>query len=188
MLDYNKVKSVIEGLLFAVGDDGIDEKQIAEIVELDVETINDIIHDMQGDYKRESRGIRITQIADSYQLTTLPEHAKYFERLMYSPNNSTLSQASLETLGIIAYKQPITKADIEEIRGVQSERAIKTLISKELIKEVGRLDAIGRPILYGTTKEFLDYFGLKGLKELPPLAEQIEIRDDEEISLFEWKA
>lgn len=184
-MDYNKIKSIIEGLLFAVGDDGITNNQMAEIIELDVETINDIIDDMINNCKRESRGFQIIQTADSFQLTTLPEHAKYFEKLVYSPNNSTLSQASLETLGIIAYKQPVTKADIEEIRGVQSERAIKTLLSKELIKENGRLDAIGRPIIYGTTNEFLDYFGLKNLKELPPLAEQIELDEDENYSLFE---
>lgn len=184
MLDYNKIKSVIEGLLFAVGDEGIELKQLAAIIEIDIDTVNDLIHDMQGDFKREKRGIQIVQLADSYQLTTLPEHAKYFERLATSPNNSTLSQAALETLGIVAYKQPITKADIEEIRGVQSERALKTLLNKELIKEVGRMDAIGRPILYGTTKEFLDYFGLKNLNELPPLAEQIEIHEDEDYSLF----
>ncbi|MGD9678069.1 MAG: SMC-Scp complex subunit ScpB [Vulcanibacillus sp.] len=183
-MDYNKVKSVIEGLLFAVGDEGIDLKQLATIIELDVEIVNDLIHDMQGDFKREKRGIQIVQLADSYQLTTLPEHIKYFERLATSPNNSTLSQAALETLGIIAYKQPVTKSDIEEIRGVQSERALKTLLNKELIKEVGRLDTIGRPIVYGTTRNFLDYFGLKTLSELPPLSEQIEICEEEECSLF----
>ncbi len=186
-MDYNKIKCIIEGLLFAVGEDGLSVEQMAEIIELDVETINDIIDDMVSDCKRELRGFQIIQTADSYQLATLPEHAKYFEKLVYSPNNSTLSQASLETLGIIAYKQPVTKADIEEIRGVQSERAIKTLLSKELIKENGRLDAIGRPIIYGTTKDFLDYFGLKNLKELPPLVEQIEISEEDDFSLFERK-
>ncbi|OEF97247.1 SMC-Scp complex subunit ScpB [Vulcanibacillus modesticaldus] len=184
-MDYEKIKSIIEGLLFVVGDEGIDKKQLASIVGIDTETVEDVIYDMIEDYKREHRGIQIVQIVDTYQLTTLPEHAEYFERLATSPTHSSLSQAALETLAIIAYKQPITKAEIDDIRGVKSDRAIKTLINKRLIKEVGRMDAIGRPILFGTTKEFLDYFGLKNLEELPPPTEQIELEeDDEDLYLF----
>jgi len=182
-MDYNKLKSIIEGLLFVVGDEGIDIKQLTAILEIDSETIEDLIDDMQGDYKRESRGIQIVQIANTYQLTTLPWQAVYFEKLASSPNNSTLSQAALETLAIIAYKQPITRMDIEEIRGVQSDRALSTLTSKGLIKEVGRMEGVGRPILYGTTKEFLDYFGLRNLKELPPPSE-LKLEEEEDILLF----
>lgn len=182
-LNYNKIKSVIEGLLFVAGDEGIDIKQLAAVVELDKEIVEDIINDMLGDYRRGNRGFQIIQIADTYQLTTLPEHAPYFERLATSPSNSTLSQAALETLAIVAYKQPITRADIEEIRGVKSERSISTLVGKGLIKEAGRLDAVGRPILYGTTKEFLEYFGLRNLKELPPPSEFYQ-SDEEEVHLF----
>lgn len=182
-MDYNKIKSIIEGLLFVVGDEGIDTKQLTSIIELDIETIEDIINDMQSDYKRENRGFQIIQIANTYQLATLPEHAVYFERLASSPTHSTLSQAALETLAIVAYKQPITRAEIDEIRGVKSERAINTLSNKGLIREVGRMEGIGRPILFGTTKEFLDYFGLKSLKELPPPSE-FNLDEEEEISLF----
>lgn len=180
-MDYNQVKSIIEGLLFAVGDEGIDLKQIAEIIELEQEATLDIINDLMNDYKRETRGFQMIQYADSFQLTTLPEHAEYFEKLVYLPSRATLSQASLETLGIIAYKQPITKAEIEELRGVQSDSAIRTLAGKELIKEIGRKETIGRPILYGTTKDFLDYFGLENIGQLPPLIEQLEL--DEEITI-----
>lgn len=183
-MNYNKIKSVIEGLLFVAGDEGIDIKQLAAIVELDKETVEDIINDMLGDYKRGNRGFQIIQVADTYQLATLAEHAPYFERLATSPSNSTLSQAALETLAIIAYKQPITRLDIEEIRGVRSERSISTLVNKGLIKETGRLDAVGRPILYGTTKEFLEYFGLRSLKELPPPSEFYSKEDQEELLLF----
>lgn len=182
-LNYNKIKSIIEGLLFVAGDEGIDIKQLAAVVELDKETVEDIVNDMLGDYRRGNRGFQIIQIADTYQLATLPEHAPYFERLATSPSNSTLSQAALETLAIIAYKQPITRIDIEEIRGVKSERSISTLVSKGLIKEIGRLDAVGRPILYGTTKDFLEYFGLKSLKELPPPSEFFQ-SEEEELLLF----
>ncbi len=180
-MDYTEIKAIIEGLLFAVGDEGIDLKQIAEIIDLDEETTLDIIDDLMNDYKRDLRGFQLIQYADSFQLTTLPEHAEYFEKLVYLPSRATLSQAALEALGIIAYKQPITKAEIEELRGVQSDSALRTLVGKQLIKEVGRKDTIGRPILYGTTKDFLDYFGLEKLEQLPPLIEQVEL--DEEITI-----
>lgn len=126
---------------------------------------------MKSSFERAERGLQIVQIAGNYQLATLPEHAPYFERLAYSPSRSSLSQAALEALSIIAYRQPITRVEIEEIRGVKSERAIHTLVNKDLIEEVGRADAIGRPILYGTTKAFLDYFGLASLDDLPDLAD-----------------
>ncbi len=182
-MNYKKIKAIIEGLLFVAGDEGIDVRQLATVTELEVETIEDIIYDMQGDYKRNQRGIQIIQIADTYMFTTLAEHAEYFERLASSPTHSTISQASLETLSIVAYKQPVTRADVEEIRGVNSDRAISTLISKGLIKEVGRMEVVGRPILYGTTKEFLDYFGLKSLKNLPPPSD-IDVNEEEDLLLF----
>ena len=116
----------------------------------------------------------IVQLAGTYQLATKKENAAYLKRLVDSPNTSTLSQAALETLAIIAYKQPITRAEIEEIRGVKTERPLHTLMSKALIKEVGRAEGTGRAYLYGTTKEFLDYFGLKNIEELPQLPEKVE--------------
>jgi segregation and condensation protein B len=166
-LDYQQMKSVIEGLLFASGDEGLDAKQLAEVLDLDAHMAADIVNDLKSDMKRAGRGIQIVEIAGAYQLTTLAEHAPYFERLAYSPSRSSLSQAALETLSIIAYKQPITRVGIEEIRGVKSDRALQTLSAKDLIEETGRAEAVGRPILYGTTKQFLDYFGLSSLKELP---------------------
>jgi len=184
-MDYNKIKAVLEALLYVAGDEGIDVKQLAEILELEPEMVEDIIYDMQADYRRESRGLQIVQTANVYQFTTLPEHAMFFERLAASPTHATLSQAALETLSIIAYKQPITRSEIEEIRGVKSEKAINTLTTKGLVKEVGRLEGIGRPILYGTTVDFLDYFGLRDLKDLPPLPEEVLIDDEEELNLFE---
>ncbi len=173
-LDYNKIKAIIEGLLFAVGEEGIELRQIADIIELETESTYDLITDLMNDYKRDQRGIQLVQYGDSFQLTTLPEHAEYFEKLVYLPSRATLSQASLETLGIVCYKQPVTKAEIDELRGVQSDSAIRTLLSKELIKEAGRKDTLGRPILYATTEEFLEYFGLENLEQLPPLIEDLE--------------
>lgn len=167
MLDNGQVKSIIEGLLFAAGDDGLDAGQIGDVLELSKEEAKRFIEEMKRDFQQQRRGIQIIEIAGAYQLTTLPHHAPYFQRLAQSPTRATLSQAALETLAIVAYKQPITRIEIEEIRGVKSDRAIHTLVAKELIHEVGRAEAIGRPILYGTTKSFLDYFGLSSLQELP---------------------
>lgn len=161
------LKSIIEGLLFLTGEEGLSVKQLAEITEQSPVTIKDALEDMVKDYSKEHRGIQMVQIAGCYKLATLAEHAPYFERLAYSPSRSSLSQAALETLAIVAYRQPITRVEIEEIRGVKAERAIHTLVNKGLIEEVGRAEAIGRPILYGTTKSFLDYFGLANIKDLP---------------------
>lgn len=161
------LKSIIEGLLFLSGEEGLSVKQLSEITEQTTDLITSALKEMKEDWERQHRGIQIVQIAGNYRLATLPEHAPYFERLAYSPSRSALSQAALETLSIIAYRQPITRVEIEEIRGVKSERAIHTLVNKGLIEEVGRAEAIGRPILYGTTKAFLDYFGLASINDLP---------------------
>jgi segregation and condensation protein B len=186
-LNYRQLKSIIEGLLFAAGDEGLDAKQIAEVIDLPLRETTAILEEMAEDFKREERGIQIVEIAGAYQLTTLPEHAPYFEKLAQSPTRSSLSQAALETLAIIAYKQPLTRIDIEEIRGVKSDRAIQTLLAKNLIEETGRAETVGRPILYGTTKAFLDYFGLAGLHELPEAAmfQDADQLEEETRMLFE---
>ncbi|MFF2887642.1 SMC-Scp complex subunit ScpB [Paenibacillus sp. NPDC057967] len=166
-MDYQKLKSIIEGLLFMAGDEGLTKRQLADILEMDSDFASELVYDLQRDLQREERGIQITEVASAYRMTTHPEHALYFERMAYTPTRAQLSQAALETLSIVAYRQPITRIDIEEIRGVKSDRAIQSLVSKDLIEEVGRAEAIGRPILYGTTKSFLDYFGLASIRELP---------------------
>ncbi|WP_138753453.1 SMC-Scp complex subunit ScpB [Paenibacillus sinopodophylli] len=166
-MDYQKLKTIIEGLLFMAGDEGLTKRQLGDIMEFDAELAADLVYDLQRDLEREGRGIQIAEVAASFRLTTHLEHAPYFERMAYTPTRSQLSQAALETLSIVAYRQPITRISIEEIRGVKSDRAIQSLVSKDLIEEVGRAEQIGRPILYGTTKSFLDYFGLPSIKELP---------------------
>ncbi len=183
-LDYDHIKSVIEGLLFVAGDEGIEAKQLADVLEIDTDTVIDLIHDMQADYKRQKRGLQIVEVAQAFQLTTLPEHSSYFEKLAYSPTYSTLSQAALETLAIVAYRQPITRAEIEEIRGVKSDRAINNLVSRQLIQEVGRAEGPGRPILFGTSREFLEYFGLKSINDLPPPPEFEDTSDVEQEAQF----
>lgn len=177
MMDYDKLKGVIEGLLFISGDEGIDAKEISEITEVSEEEVVDLIEDMKADFRRAGRGIQIVEVAKAYQLTTLPEHVPYFERLATSPGQSTLSQAALETLAIVAYKQPLTRSEIEEIRGVKCEKALNTLLSKQLIREAGRAEGIGRPILYATTKDFLEHFGLRELGDLPEPPVNLDIEE-----------
>ena len=167
--------SILESLLFAAGDEGLSLKQIIEVLEVDEPIARSIIESLRQEYECDAkRGLTIVELAGTFQLATKKENADYLKRLVDSPSTSTLSQASLETLAIIAYKQPITRAEIEEIRGVKTERPLQTLMSKALIKEIGRAEGAGRAYLYGTTKEFLDYFGLRSMEELPPLPEKIQ--------------
>lgn len=130
------------------------------------------------------RGITIKQLAGTYQLTTKPDMSATLKKLIENPTNQVLTGASLEVLAIIAYKQPITRAEVEDLRGVKSERPIATLVSRALVQEVGRAEGTGRAILYGTTKEFLNYFGLQNINELPPLPEHVEQDDDQPTDLF----
>ncbi|MBV7507190.1 SMC-Scp complex subunit ScpB [Bacillus sp. sid0103] len=174
-MDIINWNSILESLLFAAGDEGLSLKQLAEVLEVSEIQANEIIEDLKKEYDRDvNRGVMIVQLAGTYQLATKKENASYLKKLVDSPHTSTLSQAALETLAIIAYKQPITRAEIEEIRGVKTERPLHTLMAKALIKEIGRAEGTGRAYLYGTTKEFLDYFGLKSIEELPQLPEKAE--------------
>ncbi|MDX8364784.1 SMC-Scp complex subunit ScpB [Cytobacillus sp. IB215665] len=178
-------KAVVEGLLFVAGDDGLSLKQIALVLEIDENVAHDIIIELQEEYKNNKRGLFVSEVANTYQLTTKKEHAAFIKRLVESPASTSLSQAALETLAIVAYRQPIARTEVEEIRGVKTERPLQTLMAKALIKEVGRVEGTGRAILYGTTKEFLEYFGLRTLEELPPLPEQVQEESvQEEADLF----
>lgn len=184
-MTIQELQATIEGLLFVVGDEGMSIADIANIIEIEEETVSDAIHSLQLIYNEQKRGLQIVEVASAFRLTTRPEHAPYFKKLAVSPLHSSLSQAALETLAIIAYRQPITRMEIDEIRGVKSDRPIHTLSSKLLIKEVDRAPGPGRPILYGTTKFFLDHFGLNTLEELPPLPENIDEQSlEDEADLF----
>ncbi|MED3985502.1 SMC-Scp complex subunit ScpB [Peribacillus simplex] len=167
-------KGILEALLFAAGDEGLSIKQIASVLEITEYQATDIVESLKEEYISDVRGIQVIEIAGVYQMTTKKEHSDYLKRLVETSSTQGLSQAALETLAIIAYKQPITRAEIDEIRGVKTERPIHTLVTKVLIKEVGRAEGSGRAYLYGTTKEFLDYFGLNSIDELPPLADNSE--------------
>lgn len=169
---------IIESLLFAAGDEGLSTKQIASVLEKSEMEVSGFIKEMTKLYDESNRGLTIMQIDDTFQLVTKKQYADYLKKLVESPHQQTLSQAALETLAIIAYRQPITRVEIEEIRGVKTERPLQTLTAKGLIEECGRAEGTGRAYLYGTTKGFLDVFGLKNLLELPALPDEI---DDEDV-------
>lgn len=172
MSKYN-LKGVLEGLLFSTGHEGITIKQISNVLEVKQEKVYELINELALDYKEESRGIRLSESQGSYYLTTKPEHNVYFKQMLNSSVQTKLSQAALETLAIIAYNQPLTRIEIENVRGVNSDRAVQTLVARSLIEEKGKKDSIGKPILFGTTIDFLTFFGLSKIEDLPELPDDI---------------
>ncbi|NLW56954.1 MAG: SMC-Scp complex subunit ScpB [Firmicutes bacterium] len=158
--------AVIEALIFA-SSEPVKSKEMATILELTEETVKELIRGLQQEYQENGRGIQIIEVAEGYQFLTNPECAPYVEKLKKVPRQPSLSQAALETLAIIAYKQPITRAEIEMLRGVRVDSSLSTLLERGLIQEAGRKDGPGRPILYVTTTDFLKYFGLNTLDDLP---------------------
>lgn len=164
-------KKIIEGLLFIWGDP-LSAKEIGLVLDLTRAEVNNFIQEMIEDYESADRGIAIRQIEEGYQLVTVKEIEPYISRLMKDYKKRSLTDSSLETLSIIAYKQPVTRLEVDSIRGVKSSSSVDTLVARGLIEEVGRLDQIGKPIVYGTTAKFLEYFNLTSLEELPSLAEQ----------------
>ncbi|WP_373892685.1 SMC-Scp complex subunit ScpB [Virgibacillus natechei] len=184
-MEVTKLKGIVEGLLFVSGDEGVTIKQLAKILEITQESVENILEELQYDYEHTERGIMIMQANQIFHLTTIPEHSNYHKKLLETPQSTKMSQAALETLAIIAYQQPVTRTEIEEIRGVKSDRPVQTLLSRLLIEEVGRGDSVGRPVLFGTSKEFLTYFGLTSLDELPALPENANTEDiQQEADLF----
>ncbi len=164
---WNHGKAILEALLLA-SPEPLSLKRIAEVIGLDEKDARILVEDLSKEYEQPGRGLHIREMAGGYVLTTRPEYAEYVEQLL-QPKARGLSHAALETLAIIAYRQPITKAEMEGVRGVKVDHAVQTLVERGLVREVGRKDAPGRPVLYGTTQQFLQYFGLKDLSELPPL-------------------
>ncbi|MBC7263485.1 MAG: SMC-Scp complex subunit ScpB [Chloroflexi bacterium] len=161
-----QIPALLEALLF-VADEPVEVRSLASVLGVDVAAVEQGLEQLTGDHA--GRGLALQRKGDKVQLTTAPEAAPYIERFLGLGYSGRLSQAALETLAIIAYQQPITRADIEAIRGVNCDAVLRTLLSRGLIAEVGRLEQVGRPILYGTTFAFLQYFGLQSLEQLPPL-------------------
>lgn len=165
-----QIKRIIESLLF-ISEKPLSTKILASLFNISEEEIRTLLQHLMKEYKEKDSGILIIQIDESYQMVTNPKYSEWIQIFKNITQNTKLSAQALETLAIIAYKQPITKAEIERIRGVNSEYAIRTLIEKKLIKIVGKKEVPGRPFLYGTTKEFLKVFGISNLKELPNIEE-----------------
>lgn len=165
-MDRRTAEAAIEAILFAMGD-SVELEKIAAAIEQDKETTRKLIHDMMDQYRQVGRGIQILELDDSYQLCTKSELYEYLIRIAKQPKKMVLSDVVMETLSIIAYKQPITKLEIEKIRGVKCDHAVNRLVEYNLVKELGRLDAPGRPLLFGTTEDFLRHFGLHSLEDLP---------------------
>lgn len=184
-MEREHLKGVAEGLLFAGGDEGITVSELSSILDTSLDEVRWIIDELQTDYKKQSRGLMILNANGMLSLTTKPDHNEYFKKWVIQPKPNRMSQAALETLAIIAYQQPITRAEIDEIRGVRSERPLQTLISRMLIEECGRKETVGRPILFRTTKEFLTFFGLSTLEELPELESTLDSETDtSDVDLF----
>lgn len=173
-MKIQQLQAAIEAILFTVGD-SVELSKLADAVGQDEETTRKMIHNMMDRYEKEDRGIRIIELNDSFQFCTKKEMYEYLIRVAKAPKRYTLTDVLLETLSIVAYRQPVTKLEIEKIRGVKSDHAVNKLVEYGLIEEVGRMDAPGRPLLFGTTEEFLRRFSLQSLDDLPTLnQEQIE--------------
>mgnify|MGYP003295516731 CR=1 FL=1 len=161
-------EAIIEGILFTMGK-SVEGSQLAVALEITNEEVYEIVHNMMKHYDKKERGIKIIELEDSFQLCTKPELYDYLIRIAKQPKRHVLTDVVLETLSIIAYKQPVTKIEIEKIRGVSCEHAVNKLVEYNLVCELGRLDAPGRPLLFGTTEEFLRSFGVHSVEELPVL-------------------
>ncbi len=169
MEDFLK-KAVIEALLFVAGEP-VTISSLSKATDLPEQEIKKLLDELASDYKARNSGILVIGIAEGYQMVTDQDHSLWVKRFKHMSQSNKLSQPALETLAIIAYKQPVTKLEVDQLRGVNSDGAIKSVLDKHFIKIVGKKETPGRPFLYGTTKDFLQYFGLKSLSELPPVSD-----------------
>ena len=185
-MSLEQMEGIIEAVLFTMGD-SVEAGKLADAIEQDVDTTVKIVHNLMDKYESENRGIRIIELENSFQLCTKQEYYEYLVEIALQPKKAVLTDVMLETLSIIAYKQPVTKQEIEKIRGVKCDHAINKLVEYNLVQELGRLDAPGRPILFGTTEEFLRNFGVQSTEDLPTISpvkmEDFKAEAEEEIQL-----
>lgn len=187
-MNKKNVKAAIEAILFSFGE-SVELGKIAAAVELDREVTESYIKELMDEYEAEERGVRIIELEQSYQMCSKKEYYDCLIKIKEQPRKHVLTDVLLETLSIIAYKQPITKVEIEKIRGVSSDHAVNRLVEYNLVQELGRLDAPGRPLLFGTTEEFLRSFGVNSIDELPTLKpdqmEEFKVQAEEEMNALE---
>lgn len=185
MSEINK-KAALEAILFAMGE-SVELKKLAETIEEDVQETRKLLEEIQKDYKSGKHGIELLELEDSYQFVTKPDYYDVLLKIAKTPKKMNLTDTVIETLSIIAYKQPITRLEIENIRGVSCDHAVNKLLEYELIEELGRKDAPGRPLLFGTTEQFLRSFGVKSLKDLPEMntlqIEEFKQQAEQEVQL-----
>ena len=185
-MEKEKQEAIIEAVLFTMGE-SVDLKRLAELVEDTPVNTKKLIYEMKDKMDKENRGISIIELEDAFQMCTKADMYEYLIKIAKTSRKYVLSDTLLETLSIIAYKQPVTKLDIEKIRGVNCDHAVNRLVEFNLVKELGRLDAPGRPLLFGTTEQFLRSFGVKSLEELPELnpvqIEEFKEQAEQEIQL-----
>ena len=185
-MDRQKEKAVLEAVLFTMGE-SVEVERLAAVIEEDKDTTRQLLMEMKEEYEGKECGMTLMELEDSFQMCTKTEMYEYLIKIAKTPRKYVLTDTLLETLSIIAYKQPITRAEIEKIRGVSCDHAVNRLVEFGLISEVGRMDAPGRPLLFGTTEEFLRSFGVKSLEELPGLSavqiEEFKIQAEQEVNV-----
>ena len=174
-MEQKKLSCIIEAILFVAGEP-VTLTDLAHALDLTVSELITALDGLKEEYDRDARGLRLNRFGESVQLSTRPEYAPYIERLLQPVQKQSLSQAAMETLSIVAYRQPVTKTEIEAVRGVKCDYSVQSLLNKGLIEEAGRKETLGRPILYATTEKFLQHFGIESLNELPDL----DIKSDSE--------
>lgn len=185
-MERQKAKSVLEAILFTMGD-SVEVERLADVIEEDIQTTKEILEEMADEYRKKDRGIELTTLDNAVQLCTKGELYEYLIKIAKTPKKYVLTDTLLETLSIIAYKQPVTRLEIEKVRGVSCDHAVNRLIEFDLIAEVGRLDAPGRPLLFGTTEQFLRSFGVKSIDDLPEInpvqLEEFKLQAESEVQL-----
>lgn len=185
-MERQKEKAILEAVLFTMGE-SVEVERLAAVIEEDKKTTRQLLMEMKEEYEGKECGVTLMELDDSFQMCTKSEMYEYLIKIAKTPRKYVLTDTLLETLSIIAYKQPITRAEIEKIRGVSCDHAVNRLVEFGLIAEVGRMDAPGRPLLFGTTEEFLRSFGVKSLEELPELSavqiEEFKIQAEQEASV-----
>ncbi len=167
-MEMKRLKAIVEALLFA-GGEPLTTRTISQVTSASIQEVQWVLAELKKEYDREEKGIELAELGEGFAFATRIECAEYVQRLLSERKSAPLSYAALETLAIVAYQQPVTRSEIEKIRGVNADRTVQTLLERQLIREVGRLDSPGRPIVYGTTQEFMIHFGLKKLDDLPPM-------------------
>ncbi len=172
------LKAVLEGILFIVGDEGTTIKEMSNVLNISEEEVKSLLMELKKDYEDNGRGLRISYLGNAFKLTTKEEHKEFYEKLVTDTKTTNLSNAALEVLAVIAYNEPVTRLKIDEIRGVNSSQIVRRLLARGFIKICGKEDSIGKPNLYKTTNEFLDYFGLSSKDDLPEIIYETKFEND----------